>query len=82
MMEKVIKYPQFRKYKNNQSYFKICSKTEFEELKWENNNWILYVFTATILPDHNFIYDLTYVFEQFWDKINEDEFENLKKSIK
>lgn len=81
-MEKDIKYPQFRKYKNNQSYFKIYSKTEFDELKWESNKWVLYTFKTNILPDHNFIHDLTYDYQNFWDRIDEEEFISIEKLIK
>lgn len=69
-----VKYPQFRKYKNNQSYFKIVSKTSFEEIKREGNLWKFYSFEAKILPDRNFIYDMTFDYENYWDIINESDF--------
>ncbi|MCB9174288.1 MAG: hypothetical protein H6589_06745 [Flavobacteriales bacterium] len=69
-----VKYPQFRKYKNNQSYFKIVSKTSFEEIKREGNLWKFYSFEAKILPDRNFIYDMTFDYENHWDIINESDF--------
>lgn len=71
-------YPQYRKYKNNQSYFKISSKNEFEEIKKESNSWKIYMFEAKILPDRNFIYDMTFEFENHWEVIEENEFEKLK----
>ena len=71
-------YPQYRKYKNNQSYFKIISKNEFEEIKWENNTWKVYCFEAKILPDRNFIHDMTFDYENHWEIITENEFEELK----
>lgn len=75
-------YPQYRKYKNNQSYFKIISKNEFEEIKKENNSWKIYVFEAKILPDRNFIYDMTFEYENHWEVIEENEFEKLKMETK
>ena len=69
-----MKYPQFRKYKNNQSYFKIASKTSFEEIKREGNLWKFYSFEAKILPDRNFIYDMTFDYENHRDIINESDF--------
>lgn len=72
-------YPQYRKYKNNQSYFKIISKNEFEEIKKESNSWKIYAFEAKILPDRNFIYDMTFEYENHWEVIEENEFEKLKK---
>ncbi|MGE0561729.1 MAG: hypothetical protein AB7O47_07930 [Flavobacteriales bacterium] len=73
-----VKYPQFRKYKNNQSYFKIVSKTSFEEIKREGDLWKLYSFEAKILPDRNFIYDMTFDYENYWEAINAEEFEKIK----
>ncbi len=73
-----VKYPQFRKYKNNQSYFKIYSKHEFDELKKEGNTWHIYHFEAKILPDRNFIYDMTFDYENHWEVINDEEFEEVK----
>ncbi|MBI2281652.1 MAG: hypothetical protein HYU68_13335 [Bacteroidetes bacterium] len=75
-------YPQYRKYKNNQSYFKISSKNEFEEIKRESNTWKIYVFEAKILPDRNFIYDMTFDYHNHWEKITANEFEGLKLQSK
>lgn len=80
-MNNPIAYPQFRKYKNNVSYFKINTPNEFEELKFENGKWVLYSFKAKILPDRNFIYDMTFDYHNFWDNISETEYNELKDSI-
>jgi len=77
-----VKYPQFRKYKNNQSYFKIVSKTSFEEIKREGNIWKFYSFEAKILPDRNFIYDMTFDFENHWEMISSDEYEQINNKLK
>lgn len=75
---KKINYPQFRKYPNNKSYFKIISENEFEELQFLGKKCKCYTFTASILPDRNFIYDLTFEFERHWLAITEDEYEEVK----
>ena len=76
-----MNYPQFRKYKNNLSYFKIISKNEFEEIKREGNTLHIYFFEAKILPDRNFIYDMTFDYKNYWEKIPAKEFEELKKKL-
>lgn len=75
-------YPQYRKYKNNQSYFKIISKNEFEEIKRESNIWKIYVFEAKILPDRNFIYDMTFDYHNHWEVITANEFKELRLQSK
>lgn len=74
-------YPQYRKYKNNQSYFKIISATEFDEIKREANSWKIYSFKAAILPDRNFILDMTTDYELYWDNITEKEYEFILHQV-
>lgn len=74
-------YPQFRKYKNNQSYFKIKSTTEFDEIKLENKVWKIYSFKASILPDRNYILDMTTDYELYWDKITAEEFDAILNQV-
>jgi hypothetical protein len=68
-------FPQYRKYKNNQSYFKIDSLIKFTEYKVFGSKIEKYYFEVKILPDRNFIYDMLNDFELHWDKINKSEFE-------
>lgn len=51
-------FPQYRKYSNNQNYFKIVSASEFEEISFIGTKSIIKKHVATILPDRNFIHDL------------------------
>ncbi len=51
-------FPQYRKYSNNQSYFKIVNASEFEEITFIGKKPIVTKHIATILPDRNFISDL------------------------
>ena len=82
MTKKNITYPQYRKYSNNRSFFKIISSEEFEEIKLNGNKAYLHFFKAKILPDRNFIYDLTFDFDKHWLKIDANEYEEIKNSIK
>lgn len=76
-----ITYPQFRKYKNNKSFFKLCSNSEFEEIQVLGNTYSLHFFKAKILPDRNFIYDLTFDYQNYCDVISEDEYEEIKQKV-
>lgn len=73
-------YPQYRKYKNNKSYFKIDSPEEFEEVQILTKTNKLYRFKASILPDRNYIYDLTFNYEDFAELITKEEYEEIRKT--
>ena len=53
-----MKFPIYRKYKNNKHFFKIMSMNEFEEISFIGKKLILTLHQVTILPDRNFISDL------------------------
>jgi hypothetical protein len=72
-------YPQFRKYKNNKVYFKIISDAEWEELHISGNICIVHTFVAKILPDRNYLSDMTFEYEEHWEKIEEQEYEAKKR---
>ena len=77
-MTQEIKYPLYRKYKNEKSFFKIISETEFEEIKAEAGKFTFYHFNAQILPDRNLIRDLTFDFKEHCDEIGEGEYLETK----
>jgi len=77
-----IKYPLYRKYKNDKSFFKIMSETEFEEIKVEAGKYTFHHFNAQILPDRNLIYDLTFDFKSNCDEIGESEYLEAKEKCK
>lgn len=76
-----ILFPVFRKYSNNKSFFKIISKSEFEEIKFLNEKAELHCFTAKILPDFNFINDMIENHNNHWVESNEEEFKKMKLKI-
>ncbi|MES2592260.1 MAG: hypothetical protein V4608_10270 [Bacteroidota bacterium] len=80
-MSKTITYPQYRKYPHNRTYFKIISSNEWEEIQVMANKYSIHQFKAAILPDRNYIYDLTFDYENNWLKIEENEYEAVKKKI-
>lgn len=80
-MNQTITYPQYRKYKNNKVYFKIISANEWEELHLLGNKVTLHPFVAKILPDRNYIADMTFDYKENWDAIEESEYEEVKKRV-
>ena len=81
-VQKTITYPQYRKYKHERTYFKIISKDEWEEIHILSKHTSIHHFKATILPDRNYIYDLTFDYKKNWLMIDENEYEEIKKRKK
>ncbi len=80
-MQVQITYPQYRKYTHGRTYFKIISDSEWEELHISNNKITIHSFIAKILPDRNYIYDLTFDYRENWIVIEEEEYEKIKKNL-
>ncbi|MBL0046505.1 MAG: hypothetical protein IPP32_00170 [Bacteroidetes bacterium] len=80
------KYPVYRKYEHNRTFFKVLSKDEFEELQIIGHHYSIHLIKAKILPDRNFIYDLTFDFKLHWLEIKEAEYStvlaNCEKNLK
>ena len=75
-----IQFPVYRKYKNNTSFFKVLSRTNFEEIQLIGSKARLNTITATQFPEMNHIFDLVYNFAEFGSEMTENEwFEALKK---
>jgi hypothetical protein len=74
-------YPQYRKYENNKSYFKIISPELFEEIQLLGSKKTMHIFEVKILPDRNYIADLTFNYMGHWIICDENEYENLRKTI-
>ena len=73
-----IKYPQYRKYKNGLSYFKISSPILCEEIKVVGSKRFTYTIEAKQYPEKVFINDLLLNYSKFADDISEEFYENIK----
>jgi len=73
-----ITFPQYRKYKNNKSFFKVNSFTQWEEIQVMGTKHFLHVYEVKILPDRNFINDMLYEYEKSWDLITSEEYFEVK----
>ena len=69
-----MKFPQYRKYKNNQAYFKIISDVEFEEIKRIGKKSLVTKVIARQYPEKVFISDLLVRYADFADVISEAEY--------
>ena len=81
MKDKEVTYPQYRKYLNGKSYFKIVSPEEFEEIQLSVDKWIIHYIVAKVLPDRNYIYDMTFDYHQHWVVIDEGEYQKKKMLV-
>ena len=81
MEEIKITYPQYRKYPNNKSYFKILSSKRFEEIQILGTKKTIHFFDAKILPDKNYIFDLTFNYSNHWIVNDKKEYEDLKNTL-
>ena len=74
-------YPQYRKYHNDKSYFKIISPTKFDEIQITKTKATFHSFEAKILPDRNYIYDMTFNYKKYWLVCDSKEYNNLLSLI-
>lgn len=80
-MTDILEFPQYRRYKNGKSVFKISSSSAFIELQLIGNNVIEHVLEAKILPDRNYISDMLYDFGENWDQISAKEYQEIADKI-
>ena len=73
-----IKYPQYRRYKNGLSYFKILSSVLCEEIKVIGSKRLTYTIEAKQHPEKVFINDLLLNYILFADKVSGEEYEKQK----
>jgi hypothetical protein len=76
-----MKFPTYRKYKNDQSYFIILDKGRFIEWKNMSGIWEKIEFQATILPDRVYISDMLAESSDYWDEISETEYNYFVNSL-
>ena len=73
-----IKYPQYRRYKNGLSYFKILSSVLCEEIKVIGSKRLTYTIEAKQYPEKVFINDLLLNYTLFADEVSEADYEARK----
>lgn len=69
-----IKFPVYRKYKNNKSYFKILNFKLFEEVQIIGSKKIIKQTEALQFPEMLFIKDLIFDYKEMAEEITESEY--------
>ncbi len=77
-----MKFPVYRKYPNNHSFFKILDNDHFIEFKLTGQRVEKHLFEAKILPDRNFIQDMLSMHNGHWVEATKEAFEQLEARIK
>lgn len=76
-----MQFPQYRKYRNGKSYFKIESVDKFIEVQLLGSRFLTYEVEAKILPDRNLIQDMLVDFEANWEEISAQEFDIVYNKV-
>lgn len=77
-----MEYPQYRKSKSGNSFFKITSGHSFIELQIVGQRHFVYAIEARTMPEHHLLNDLLYDYDHHWDKITAQEFHQLLETFK
>jgi hypothetical protein len=72
-MAEQVTYPVYRKYPHGNTWFKVVSDGEFDELQVLGQKFSVMRHTAKILPDFNYIGDLVFNYEPYWVAVTEAE---------
>lgn len=68
-----MNFPQYRRYKNRKSYFKIISNQEFFEYRLNINKIEKTYKKVSILPDRILLNDMLYNYEPYWEVANAED---------
>lgn len=72
-----IVFPQYRKYKNNKSYFKIFDFENFQEIKIIGSRFFVSEIRAKLYPEKQFILSLISPTEAIAEEIEAAEFYDI-----
>jgi uncharacterized pyridoxamine 5'-phosphate oxidase family protein len=75
-----MKFPLYRKYKNNKSYFKIINPGRFEEIQFIGKRKMIKQTDAVLFPEKLFIKDLVFDYQQMAEEITESEYNAVKET--
>ena len=74
-------FPQYRKYKNIETYFKIISEKEFEELSLFGAKFVKHLIVAKQYPEMLRIREMLSCEAGIWEVVEEKEYKNKKKEV-
>jgi len=81
-MANQITFPVYRKYPHGNTFFKIISESEFEEVQLIGKYYSIITITAKILPERNYIYDLLHDYQNNYVAVTEQEFDEFLNHCK
>lgn len=75
-----INFPAYRKYKNNKSYFRFSSPTQFEQIQLIGSKKMIHLVEAKLYAEKMYVNDMLYNFSEMAEVITEQEYLLLKNS--
>ena len=76
-----MRFPLFRKYSNNKSYFKVLDDQSFEEIQIIGSKILLFNFAAKIMPDRFLVRDMIELKDGRWLEIDESEYLEIRQKV-
>jgi hypothetical protein len=76
-----MEFPQYRKYKNKNTFYKIVSEREFEEISFIGAKGFVVTILADQYPEMLRIQDMISCLEGTWVIITSENYEQQKNSI-
>ena len=76
-----MKFPQYRKYKNIETYFKIISEKEFEELSLFGNKFVKHLILAKQYPEMLRIKEMLNCEAGIWEVIEEKYYNEKNQKV-
>lgn len=80
-MSESVDFPQYRKYKNGKSLFRITAEDEFTEIQAIGSSFVSYTVKAKILPDRNYIADMLYNYHSIWEIATAEEYNLFEQKV-
>lgn len=79
--DRIMQFPQYRKYTNGGSYFKILSDLEFIELQIVGQTVLEHRVIAHQFPERRMIRDMIEFTQKRWETISAIEFEEVRNRV-
>lgn len=79
--ERPMQFPQYRKYTNGGSYFKILSDREFIEIQIVGGKVLEHRVMAHQFPERRMIQDMLEMAQKRWETISAIEFEKVENGL-
>jgi len=76
-----MNFPQYRKYKNIETYFKIISEKQFEEIVVLGEKYMVHQIKAVQFPEMLRIQDMLQNKDDLWEVLNEVDYLKKVRSI-